>query len=109
MAEAHQITFVVEALSPLVLLMSTKMVVILQLLIMMWDINLSRSPERRRQSASSEVHTPSTSIHQANLYSIMSSATQLLRQEISGRYITHSVLREYLASKYSNRYTIEVS
>lgn len=99
----------VEALFPSVLLMSMKMVVILQLLIMIWDINLLRSPERKLQSASNEVHTPSTSIHQANSYSIMSSATQLIRQEISGRYITHSVLKEYLASKYSNRYTIEVS
>jgi hypothetical protein len=39
----------------------------------------------------------------------MSSATQSVRQVISGRYITHSVLKEYLDNEFPDRYTIEVS
>ncbi|KAF8535881.1 hypothetical protein BDD12DRAFT_891552 [Trichophaea hybrida] len=38
----------------------------------------------------------------------MSSTIGSIRQEIHGRYISHNVLKEYLASKFPGRYTIEL-
>jgi hypothetical protein len=62
-----------------------------------------------QEQGKASTHVTTIPNHQTSPFLTMSSPSQYVSQKITGRYITHAVLREYLTEQYADRYTIRVS